>query len=173
MGHCHCFPPSFLCQPVFALYLWWFLERVSCFSQLQETSAWCISAGSKAQDGVLPFPTGIKGFAYLLILVTIGVCQCPGRERVCCPFSSGLRSLLHRRKGSGESGGALCLFTAMADNFLHSCSIEWDSFWSFAMNPVFLISTLWRLVEKRLCKWVQTPVVSRDPSYETCMLAHT
>lgn len=92
------FSPSFLCQPVFALCLWWFLERVSCFSQLQETSAWCISVGSKAQDGVLPFPTGVEEFAYLLIPVTIDVCQCPGRERVCCPFPSGLRSLLHRRK---------------------------------------------------------------------------
>lgn len=117
-------------------------------SQHQEAPGWCICVGSQAQDGYLPLPTGIEGFAYIFISATTDVCQCPRTEGVCCPYSSGPTPLLHRRKGYGESSAALCLFPAMTGHLLNSCAIEWDSLWSSAVKPIFFMSALWRPVEK-------------------------
>lgn len=127
--------------PVFVVILGWgFLP----FAQHQ-ISVWSVIVGPQAQDGF--FPIGIEVFAYLLILAT--VCQCPGRERGCRPFSSGLKPLILRRKGSGQSGGALQMFLAMANYLLTPVPLR-GTLWSFAVKPKLSHGILWRLVEKSL-----------------------
>lgn len=109
---------------------------------------------------------------YYFISTATDVCHCTMTERVCCPYSSGLTALLHRRKGYWESGVTLCLFPAVT-GLTFSIPVPLSrTLWSFAMKPVFLMITLWRPVEK---SWqgAQIPVLDRAPGWEAGMLAST
>lgn len=90
-----------------------------------------------------------------------------GRDRICWPSPSDLQLLLLLRQGSGEDFKFGPFPTAAANPLL-----GWGGgrgkgglLPSFALPPLFLLSTQWRSINKS-CSCVQTlPVVSRGPSY--------